>query len=480
MNIMIIGVGYHANRIYLPIIGHFEKTLNVKLKIAIDLITEEIKVKQFLRTNNFNDVFFQGVTQSNENISKEATQKLKNLIKKHQIQSVIISCTAIHHKKYILFAIENNLNILVDKPITITENASISLKNAKSIWSDYCEIKHKYILALTKNPNLIFSCQAQRRYHPAIDLIQEKINETYELTKYAPNSIFCHYSDGQWRMPEELIKEDYHGFNQGIGMLSHSGYHFFDTSLLYLKKIINQIDSFEVFTNAIKPHDFIYHFPVENYPNIFHDYSNKYKENNQVLMKKSNQQGEMDCHVNIAVKSNHFTRCNIGLTLLHNGFSKRSWLISRDDLYKNNGRVRHETHVINQGPFQTIYYSSLQSEQNNEPDFFDDQFIDGKHHSEVIIFRNTKMLGKKENTVSKYSFSHANLGIVQGHQEYARQLCIEEFLLAVLKQACNTQMKSTFFSHELSVLTLSMAHRSIVQRIKHKNPVINESLNIEK
>ncbi|KKA25527.1 Cytochrome P450 monooxygenase [Rasamsonia emersonii CBS 393.64] len=49
------------------------------------------------------------------------------------------------------------------------------------------------------------------------------------------------------------------------------------------------------------------------------------------------------------------------LNLLHNGFSRRSWIRMGADWYKGSGRVKHEAHEVRSGPFQTIVIDSRQA-----------------------------------------------------------------------------------------------------------------------
>ncbi|PIP61576.1 hypothetical protein COW99_03565 [Candidatus Roizmanbacteria bacterium CG22_combo_CG10-13_8_21_14_all_38_20] len=44
---------------------------------------------------------------------------------------------------------------------------------------------------------------------------------------------------------------------------------------------------------------------------------------------------------------------------------KPGFKITMKDLYKGNGRLRHESHFIEQGPFQAISFDSYQSKEVN-------------------------------------------------------------------------------------------------------------------
>ena len=70
-------------------------------------------------------------------------------------------------------------------------------------------------------------------------------------------------------------------------------------------------------------------------------------------LNKEKNEAEVDANSIISLSVNGIPVTNITLNLMHNGFSRRSWLNSNmKDLYKGNGRVRHEYHNIEQGCLQ--------------------------------------------------------------------------------------------------------------------------------
>ncbi|CAM5730741.1 hypothetical protein SMICM304S_00746 [Streptomyces microflavus] len=77
------------------------------------------------------------------------------------------------------------------------------------------------------------------------------------------------------------------------------------------------------------------------------------------------------------------------INLVHNGFSQRGHFTpARANLYKGNGRVRHESHTIQQGPFQAIHFHSLQTLGGDTHDG-DAYGIGSQGHVEVHVFRNS-------------------------------------------------------------------------------------------
>lgn len=118
---------------------------------------------------------------------------------------------------------------------------------------------------------------------------------------------------------------------------------------------------------------------------------------------------------------------------MHTGFSQRSWLSARGrDLYKGNGRVRHETHFLEQGPFQAISYTSFQGTEvdplKTDQGIYD---VGGEYHLDVSIFRNDKMFPDWKNCET-LSIKDLGINILEGksrgHQEDARLESVREFV----------------------------------------------------
>lgn len=106
--------------------------------------------------------------------------------------------------------------------------------------------------------------------------------------------------------------------------------------------------------------------------------------------------GEIDCNSLIRFMQDEATITTVDISLLHNSLSQRSWIQAREDLYKGNGRVKHEYHRLQQGPFQSIQIHSYQSKSEHENNTEDDYAIGGNNHFDVHVFRNEKMVGGKK------------------------------------------------------------------------------------
>ena len=104
--------------------------------------------------------------------------------------------------------------------------------------------------------------------------------------------------------------------------------------------------------------------------------------------------GEIEAFSNLQFKKGNKVMTNVSINLTHNGFARRDWVTAEGrDLYKGNGRVRHEYHIIEQGPFQCIHFHSYQSKEV-DPTLKNNLYeVGGEYHLDIFVFRNSSIIG---------------------------------------------------------------------------------------
>lgn len=483
VNLLLVEVGPHSKRIYLPLIKKYKDKYNINLKIIVDIEKNKKELHNYLKKNDFEiEEYYVNYNIDKEyHINNEDLENLNKLVRKYKINAMILATDPLAHKSYMDFALENGINILMDKPVTTEIDASTNQGQAKKIFNDFVKILDKYHKAEEKYPSLIVSCLSQRRYHPAINKIRGELQRVYERTNCPITSIICEHSDGQWRMPDEIISEKYHGYTNGIGKCSHSGYHFFDIMHWFGEiskencKIYDKITCYSSFT---RPSDWISQLNIEDYKKIFgNSYNNgKFNLSNEEFIEKTKNFGEIDAHLNFSFYKDNNKLLNIQFSLLHNGFSRRSWVEARENLYKGNGRIRHEYFSIHQGPFQSIKYESYQSDQIDNETLMGSGQVGGELHSDVYIFRNSKAIGIDLPPMEQIQFGIVNenglQGYSRGHQEDARGECFKEFMMAVNGEIPKGKLKSSIEAHKGSVTLMSLAYLSGAKIFNGKeNPI---------
>ncbi len=367
----------------------------------------------------------------------------------------------------------------MDKPVSTRENVSTKINIAKQILDDYNELAELYTKKI-KESKISFSLMSQRRFHPAFQKIKELIKECYDKTNCPVTSIQSFHSDGQWRMPSELIDIDYHSYCYGYGKCSHSGYHFFDivpflTEVSYSDD--KKYDNISAYSTLIRPLDFLQQIKIRDYNKIFGEkefsFHNKYSM--EEFQQKMKEYGEIDVFTNLEFKRGENTVTLASINLIHNGLSRRHWLSTiGKDLYKGNGRIRQEQHIIQQGPFQAIHYHSYQSREVNPEDNEGIYEVGGEYHLDLYIFKNSQIIGGKE--FEKISIKVLDINIMEGksrgHQENARAKGFIEFLEFLEGKRTRKDMTSDFLTHKMASIITSAIYQSIASQFDDKNPKI--------
>ena len=448
---------------------------------GLDILSQKDVIEPYLEKNKYSVEMYYTNDVVQDIVSEDLDNLLKSIKEKHSIDAVIISTEPLMHFKYAKWALENNLNVLMDKPISTERDVSTDLRKAKKLVSDFEELATIYRQKKEQGKVRTFSLMSQRRFHAGYLLARNKIKEVFEKTNCPVTSIQISHSDGQWRFPTEIIEQDYHPYNQGYGKASHSGYHSLDMVNWFVEAALGgekNIDNADVFSSFVRPNDFIQQLTLDDYRKLFPNFDefNKYSEEDFTKITKGF--GELDVFSNIVFKQGSTALCLGSVNLIHNGFSQRNWVAAAGrDLYKGNGRIRQESHFIEQGPFQSIALLSYQSEEINPNNNNGLHEFGGEWHFDIHVFRNSKLFPEYK---SHERFSISDLaeavmpGYSRGHQEDARISCIIDFIDSVRD---NRETQSDILSHERGTRLLAAVYESEIKRSQGENPVVNIKFN---
>lgn len=222
--VLLIGLGYHARRIHVPILK--ELTTTAELTAVVDIEQERDLITKYVADQGLSpQMFFLSKEQKTD--KKVWVKILNKIVAEHGIDVVLIATEPLSHFEYAMWALDKGLHILMDKPISTAEKIANSLKIAKRNLKEYELIEEKYKEVLKKK-NIVFTILAQRRFHTAYDVARDAIKEIFTQTNCPVTLMSSLHCDGQWRFPDEIIEQDYHPYNSGYGKLSHSGYHSVD------------------------------------------------------------------------------------------------------------------------------------------------------------------------------------------------------------------------------------------------------------
>jgi predicted dehydrogenase len=137
-NIMLIGLGYHARRIYFPVLYELQQKKIIGKIFIVDLKNQEKVILDYLNEKkNCEYELLLLDKPENKKLSKTTKRDLDNIVDKGKIKGVIISTEPLAHMVYARWALNNRLSILMDKPISTHMWISTNVKMGKKLISDY-------------------------------------------------------------------------------------------------------------------------------------------------------------------------------------------------------------------------------------------------------------------------------------------------------------------------------------------------------
>jgi predicted dehydrogenase len=484
INLIEIGFGPHAKRVYSPALEELKSKFNVNLCLVVDLKEKEEDIRSyFKRSKNSPEFFFVDMFQ--EQLPEDIEKYLTDYIKKNNISAVIISTEPLTHYIYAKWALKNGLHILMDKPISTNKDVISNINQAKKVEEDYLDLLHLYN-ELQRSKDTAFVINAQRRFHSGYKTVVELLTEIAKETNCPVTSIQSMHCDGQWRLPNEIVSQDYHPYNSGYGKASHSGYHIFDTVCQFYRvsKFTNKVaDGMEVYSSMFQPNGFLKQINETDYEKYFgNSYSEVKKYSDKELSEVFPTYGEIDLSSVIRLLKDGVCMGNISINLLHNGFGMRNWILPAKDLYKGNGRVKHEYHNIQQGPFQNIQIHSYQSKDKHDVNTIEDDELGGNNHFDIYVFRNERMLGHgKPLEVIRMSDLKKKLNIEGNDKlvvEQVKHKVVEEFLSFITGTIKKEDLTSNIEDHLMPVQIMSSMYQSHNKYLNKENPLVHYGIQI--
>jgi hypothetical protein len=480
VNTLLIGVGPHARRIYVPALFKIASELQVSLIAAVDLERQKDTINTYLQDQGYElEMLYLDSFDATIGIPDHARATLDSLVEKFDVKGVVISTEPTAHKAYAAWALDRGLNILMDKPISAKKGISIDPAQAIGLIDDYDELLDLYRAHQSDKPTL-FSINVQRRYDHGFDKVRELIAETTQKFNVPITSMQVMHADGSWRFPKEILTQESHGLSDGFGKVSHSGYHLFDMAWQLYKSSMTpdkQPDGLEIFSSTFNPSGLDVCMNEDDYSNYFGDDFEKSGLTHQQYLDTVEGYGEMDSFNVIRLMKQDVNICNISVNLLHSSFSRRSWAAPNADFYKGNGRVKHQQFIIQQGPFQCIQIHNYQSKHEHDIDNSNEYDVGGNNHFDIYIFRNVGMYGYGEAFTKISSLDLEQQADTSGLTiENAKYRIIHEFIDFMLGNLTLQDVKSNIDTHAVPVKMLSGVCQSSANMHNHTNPLIRISL----
>lgn len=458
MNIIFVGLGLHARHYHYNILEKYQKKYDIRVKLLIDLQDQQEIIEKYLETKSLKPekvVFIPERYRNCSSIPEDLLTELELLAGTVKIDGIIISTEPKSHKQYILWALKNDIDVLVDKPITAFNMDTRDINSACTILQDYLDIRNA-----SERSNSIISVMAPRRQHKGINLIRDYLLKELEQFGIPITYISIYYSEGMWNMPCEFITRENHPYKYGYGLMLHSGYHFVDL-LCWLAELNRTVsegfpDSIDIYAANTTPYDFVHQIGKKAYKKLFEN-SSSYDFLDKADLEQFKFFGEVDVNAVIQFMANNAVITTGVLNLLQTGFSRRAWEQLPQDTYKKNGRVRHEIYNIQMG---TILNIQAQYCQTGDP-------AENPNRMEIKIFRNSGLIGGK--TYEEIVLDDKN--------ESGISLMAEAREKIILNWLEKSDTQSEFSRHANTELLLSKIYESILRGRNNLNREVGINLN---
>lgn len=340
--LLIGGAGTWSGLAYIPSIK--QANSEVTLVAILDptnpyYSSKTISHYDYLTTNNVKWI------KSGKNCDEEL---VKRVILENDIDIVIISTPPKYHYDYTLASLKYGVDVICDKPIIVTEAQSSSVESSLS----NIEKHQNLIKAINESHNK----KADRRCF-VLTPLRRKVQETYtniydsvqqikgEFGQELTNLMISH-NDGVFRFDDEVeLKRGSHGYSEGFGKLTHTGYHILDVvaGLIMFGCDFQNIQCVCKIINCNTVGDMLK--------------SNSNKINKKLLytnpkpVKLSNiaLEAEMDITICYTLYHNNEKFCNIIVDLIHCGKSNRTLSHYDFNNYNDQGRTNELTLHLQQG-----------------------------------------------------------------------------------------------------------------------------------
>ena len=474
--IMIVGVGPHATRFYLPALAATRPEFGVSVVAAVELEGQGERTRAALAVDGHAAAQVFEVPAFEGRLPTATAARLDEACADLGIGSVVVATEPMAHLGYALWAIDRGHALLLDKPISTRRDAAHDLDAARGIASDFEMLATAYRRATTASLPIVSIC-AHRRFHPGIQEILRLVADTCGGTGCPVTSIHCHHSDGQWRFPMEMLTQEHHSYHHGHGKASHSGHHFLDCAWLFWRAGAAAAgiaaEGLRVVASMIPAESHVLQLPRATYERFFGaDYAGVCPLSDDELRLQLRRCGELDVSGIATFMKDDLPLCNATFDLQHTGFSRRAWARPPADLYKGNGRVKHEHLRLHVGPFRSIHVHSYQAVDQHDRQDPADLLPGGRNHYEITVFTNTEMIGGTA-AVEQWNLADlAPFGNTRLHIEQIKDGVVEEFLAVATGRLPATTLTSPMLDHAVPTRLLAALYESHVLLSRAENPVI--------
>ncbi len=493
IRIGIFGVGMHFQETYTTALKRKDISDVIDVVWVVDIASKKIIVESRL-DNIGQSAKFIGVKKFDSlELPDQIIRQLDKAQSENPVDAVLISTTPEQHRAYVNWALNAKLKVLLDKPICTRKNASTDPDQAAGVLKDW-----QHITKLSEQTNTFVMVNSHRRFHPAYYYVGKLLEDVSKKYGVGVTSLSSFNSDGQWRLPNELEDITYHGYENGNGVISHFGYHYLDLISTWYRKGTpekDRADKLKVFSSFSTALNYSKQLPQSITSKLLTDYGEPKPSNQRDFLEQHiSLYGEVDAFSSIEFLRGDIQTAHASIQMLHSGFSQRAWTKPAENLYKENGRLRWENHLIQQGPLHAIEIRSFQAVQPahlNPEDGIPRWELGGSDQLEINIYRNSIIGGKPLETIQvkdllhdipRHDVLHEDVkaktlklfaGLVAKDMRLLDSLKADKEWKAYVNTMASSsdQDKSFIGAHQPTVAIMSAMYQSHANRVNDLNPV---------
>lgn len=444
-NIVVIGLGPHAQACQYRFLEELRQSgTPVRVRLLVELQDRQADVEQFLQNKALQPDQIFGLPVDDRNNATIHPQLLQHLEKiKHTIDGILICTEPKAHKKYILWALENNIDVLTDKPLTAP---LINEQGFYQVYQDFLDIED----ALKKSSARL-CLLTNKRVHDAFGGVYQQVREFVTTYKMPLTHIEISEGGGDFFFPSEFETRENHPFKYGYGVLLHTGFHFVDLLLHYqsVNHLIGlQEDEIKLHAFATTPFDVAHQLTQPVYEKLFPN-ENFTEEFQKIPLENYKKYGEVDVVSSLQFVKDGAVITQGSLNMLKNTLSARAWRPLPSDPYKKNGRLSQNYISLFCGPLFNVRLSYFQPDKIPQGTF--DKYI-------VEVQRNTALVGGESYLVQEFEDKTTTATGSLGSRNLAAKFAI---LAAWMYDTCE---QTDFALHKRSVYLTSRLFEEIFSR----------------
>ncbi len=273
---------------------------------------------------------------------------------------VIITSPPETHYEYLKYSLACGADVICDKPLIAKQNQLHSRYDLEATYNELLALADNSMHKSKKRPCKVFTPFRRRNHAPFKNIIDDT-RLIKNITNLYPSNIDLWFCDGSYRFHQEYDRPGAHGYRKGLGILTHTGYHFID----YLSALFD--DNFDQVVNLSSIRlPFRTTIDQDGFEEIeFHKFLS---DSSKIELKPSSHSynAEADFRTFLQAYLTTGQTSNIHLFFQHHGFTRRMYPMMDANQTHDKDRVDDLVLTIQQGPYQYIQLQVIDNIDDSE------------------------------------------------------------------------------------------------------------------